>query len=540
MTERYDLLIRGAKIVDGTGNPYYWADVAIANGRIARIQRNMAVDEALAIIEAEGLVLCPGFIDVHTHDELYLLAKPSCDDKILQGVTTVILGNCGQSTAPIADAHETEAGFYLEISGGRYLKSDDLKIRSFADFLRKLEQVQPGLNVASLVGHGAIRIAVMGFEDRPPSPRELEEMKALMTEAMESGACGLSSGLIYTPGRYADVEEIAALARIAGRYHGIYATHLRNEGDMIIPALAEAFEIGRLADLPVHISHHKLAGRHNWGRSIETLEAIETARAGGLTVTCDQYPYQAGSTYLIAALPPSALSMGDRLFSELLKNPRYRSDLVEIMETKSERGWENLVRGAGFDGIVISVTPKFPQYIGRSIGEIAATENRNPYDLIFDLLMSARQNLVVILFMMGEEDIERILRSPLTMIGSDGIPGFGVENVHPRQLGTFPRILGRYVREKRTLTLEEAIRKMTSFSAQTFGLKTKGILREGFDADMVLFDPAMIIDLATYENPNQPPAGISRVFVNGVKAVENGRLTGARSGQILRRGIHDR
>jgi len=538
MTERYDLLIRGAKIVDGTGNPYYRSDVTISKGRITRIERNIEGCETLDTIEAEGRVLCPGFIDVHTHDELYLLANPTCDEKVLQGVTTVILGNCGQSTAPISENHEIEARAFFEISGGKYLKPDDLKIHSFDDCLNKLEKARPGVNVTSLAGHGSIRVAVMGFANRPPSPGELAEMRALMTEAMESGACGLSSGLIYTPGNYASVEEIAILAQVAGRYHGIYTTHLRNEGDEILPALAEAFTIGRLANLPVHVSHFKVTGRHNWGRSEETLQALETARGDGLIVTCDQYPYQAGSTYLIAALPPSALSHGDRLFNELLKNPGYRSSLAETIEKKAEKGWENMVRGAGFDGIVISVAPQFPQYVGRSIGEIAVAENRNPYDLFFDLLMEARQNIVGIMFMMGEEDIERIMQSPLTMIGSDGIPGFGVEKVHPRQMGTFPRILGRYVREKGTLTLEDAIRKMTSLPAQTFGLKTKGILKEGFDADMVLFDSSTVVDLATYENPNRPPAGISHVFVNGTVAVEKGRVTGCNVGQVLRRGVH--
>lgn len=538
MAEEFDVLIKGAEIVDGSGDPRYKSDVGIVNGRIARIEQNIGSGSAEVEIQAGNRILCPGFLDTHTHDDLYLLARPTGDDKVLQGVTTVVTGNCGLSIAPISEEHAAEIKKFFGIAGLKYVKADDINIHSFDEYLQKLEGARLGINALSLVGHIAVRIAVMGMENRSPSAVEMEKMKELVAESMKSGACGISSGLIYAPGNFAETAEITELAKVAARYNGIYTTHLRSEGDAIFPALAEAFEIGKNADIPVHISHHKVTGKQNWGQSVETLKAIRQARDSGMTITCDQYPYLAGSTMLAAALPPSALAEGDRLYTELLKDPSFRANLVETIETKTEKGWENLVMGAGFQGIVVSVAPQHPAYIGRSIADIAETEGKNPYDLFFDLLLIERQNVVVVLFMMDEEDVVRIMKDPDTMIGSDGIPGFGVEKVHPRQMGTFPRILGRYVREREIITLEEAIRKMTSFPARTFGLKQKGIVKEGFDADLVLFDPEAILDLATYEDPNQVPAGISHVLVNGEVAAENGYITGAVSGMVLRHGIN--
>ncbi|MCP4754925.1 MAG: amidohydrolase family protein, partial [Proteobacteria bacterium] len=264
------------------------------------------------------------------------------------------------------------------------------------------------------------------------------------------------------------------------------------------------------------------------------------ARNGGLTVTCDQYPYQAASTFLHAALPPGILAHGDRVFTEILRDPNARTELIRQIENSSEKGWENLIRGAGFEGIYIATAGKHEHYVGRSVADIAETEDKNPYDVVFDLLAEEERGVVAIFFMINEDDIVEVMRSPLTMIGSDGIPGFGVEKTHPRQTGTFPRILGRYVREKGILDLEEAVRKMTSLPAQTFGLKRKGLLKEGFDADLVVFDPETVLDRATYEDPNQAPVGIDTVLVNGRMAVEKGKVAGADSGKVLRRGSENR
>ncbi len=538
MTEKYDLLVKGARVIDGTGNPHFKADIGISDGKIASIKTRISSDAAIKVISAENLTVCPGFIDTHTHDDLYLLARPNCDDKIRQGVTTVVAGNCGLSIAPISDEHQDKIKMFFSIAGTKYLKEDDLNISSFDDYLKKLETADLGINAISLVGHTTVRIAVMGLDNHKPSEAEMTRMKELVADSMKSGAFGLSSGLIYAPGNFAEIDELSELAKVAAQYNGIYTTHLRSEGDAIFPAMTEAFEIGKNADIPVHISHHKVTGKHNWGGGVETLRMINEARDKGAIVTCDQYPYQAGSTMLAAALPPSALAEGEKLFSELLKDPTYRKDLIETIETKSEKGWENFITGAGFKGIVISIAPQHAAYVGKSIAEIAETENRNPYDVFFDLLMIEQHSIVVILFMIGEEDIMRIMKSPATMIGSDGIPGFGVEKVHPRQTGTFPRVLGRYVREKGTISLQEAIRKMTSFPAQTFGLSRKGLLKVGFDADLVIFDSETILDLSTYDDPNQAPQGIKHVLVNGGIAVDHGRVTGVASGTVLRRGIN--
>ena len=483
-------------------------------------------------------MVCPGFIDTHTHDDLYVLAKPGGDDKVQQGVTTVIAGNCGMSIAPMSKTHEAEMKMFFDIAGGKYLPLGDLNVYSFDDYLTRLENSKPGINIISLEGHISVRIAVMGLEHRDPTKKEMVEMKNPVIEAMESGACGFSTGLIYSPGNIAGIREIADLAEIASRYGGIYTTHMRSEGDAIFPAMEEAFEVGKRAKLPVHISHHKVTGKNNWGKSVKTLQVINEARKAGLAVTCDQYPYLAGSTMLGAALPPSALGQGARLFNELLKDPDYMAKLIDTIETKTEQGWENLIKGCGFGGIVISIAPQHEKYVGKSIADIAEMEGKDPYEVFFDLLMVERHGVVAIFFMMAEEDVERIIKAPVTMIGSDGIPGFGVEKVHPRQTSTFPRVLGRYVREKGTMSLEGAIRKMTSFPAQTFGLSRKGLLKVGYDADLVVFNPDTIIDVGTYDDPNRVPEGINMVLVNGDIAVKQGQLTGSESGTVLRRGIN--
>jgi len=373
----------------------------------------------------------------------------------------------------------------------------------------------------------------MGAANRAPSESELKVMTAHVARAMEEGAFGLSTGLIYAPSNYARTEEIVELAKAAGRFHGIYTTHMRSEGDSEPAAIAEALRIGQEADIPVHISHHKVLGKQNWGKSVDTLKMMAEARQRGIEVTCDQYPYRAGSTFLAAVLPPAVLAGGPDVFAVKLKDRSFRAQVVETIERGSEPGWENLIKGASFEGLMVSVS-RHEDYVGKSISDIARMENKSPYDVIFDLVVEESLGCIIILFMMDEADIIRIMRNPWTMIGSDGIPGFGVKKVHPRMSGTFPRILGRYVREQGILTIEEAIRKMTSLSAQTFGVQDKGLLKEGFDADLVIFDPATILDQATYEAPNQGPVGIHYVLVNGEIAAENGKVTGATSGKVLR------
>ena len=535
MTDKLDLLITNGLILDGTGNPAIDADIGVIGGEIAVMARDLSNTHAKRIIDAEGMVVSPGFIDTHSHDDAYLLINPQCEDKVRQGVTTNVIGNCGFSLAPSSDKYSDDLRKASAIMGASHLPDDFWNLSTFEEFLATLEKARPGINVVPLVGHGTVRIAVLGFEDRTPTKSELDEMKRLTADAMKAGAFGLSSGLIYVPGNYAGTEEIIELAKVAGQYQGIYTTHMRSEGDWEMEAIGETFRIASEASIAAHISHHKIAGKTNWGKSTDTLKLFAEARANGLIVTCDQYPYQAGSTILAAALPPHIQAQGPGVFAEKLKHSEVRQAIIDEIEGDSDTHWENLIAGAGFENIIISVSPRHAAYIGKSIARIAEMEAKDPYDVFFDLLIEEQMEVTMVIFMMDEDDVIRIMKDPSTMIGTDGIPGFGSGKVHPRMIGTFPRILGRYVREQGVIGLEEAIRKMTSLPAQTFGLYRKGILREGLDADIVIFDPATIIDKSTFDDPMQPPEGIRWVIVNGELAVENGKILGATSGQVLRR-----
>ena len=537
MAAHYDLLISGGRIIDGSGNPYYQGDIAIREGKIAQIRRHIPSDGCKRVIRADHLVVSPGFIDSHSHDDCYVIVRPTCDDKVLQGVTTCVIGDCGFSMAPLSLQYKEEMKEALRVMGSREVPEDFWNVGSFADYLDKVQAKRPGINLVPLVGHQAVRIAVMGSALRAPTDSELERMKALVADALESGAFGFSTGLIYAPGSYAKTEEIIALAKVITPFGGIYASHLRSEGDFQSSALQEAFRIGKEANVPVHIAHHKVVGKNNWGQSRETLRMIAAARAQGIQVTCDQYPYKAGSTYLASVLPPQILAGGEALYCQRLQDRSTRQAIIEEIEGRKgkETIWDNWIKAAGFTGIVIALSPNHPNYVGKSIADIAQMENKNPYDVVFDLIAEEKKATVMIIFVMDEGDIERIMKSPFTMVGTDGIPGFGVNQIHPRQTSTFSRVLGRYCREKGVLSLEDTIRKMTSLPAQTFQLKQKGLLREGNDADLVIFDPQTIIDRATFEDSKQPPEGIHYVVVNGEIAVEHGKVTGATSGKVLRR-----
>jgi len=534
MTEPFDILITGARIIDGTGNPYYRADIGIRGGKIASLAPDLSSISAARVIDAAGRVAGPGFIDAHSHDDGYVLAEPTCRLKVRQGVTTTVVGNCGHSLAPSPKDKKNFLEKMSMMMGGRDLPEVFHRIDTFNDYLDAVEAAKPGINVVPLIGHGTLRIAVMGYDNRPPAPDELERMKELTAEAMEAGAAGLSSGLIYIPGVYAQTAEVAELAKVAGKYHGIYTTHLRNEGSRQMEAIEEALSIGRAGGIAVHIAHHKIAGRLNWGMSERTLGRFHRARSEGQEVTCDQYPYPAGSTMLAAALPPAFAAGGPETYVEKLKDPAVRREVIQMMESKDD-SWQNLAGDAGFENIQISFSTAYPDYQGRSIAEIAEGEDRSPYDVFFDLIVEEKTKVGMVVFMMDDFDIERIMADSVTMIGSDGIPSLGGSKTHPRMTGTFPRVLGRYVREKGTLGLEAAVRKMTSLPAQTFRLRNKGLLKEGFDADLILFDPDTISDEGTYQDPFREPVGVAYVLVNGRIAVDGGRFIGTDSGRVLRR-----
>ncbi len=491
---RYDVVIRDATIVDGTGTPGHTGDVAILDDRIAVVGR-VAPEEALTVLDANGLTLSPGFIDVHAHDDfaVFLYAEMAC--KVLQGVTTTIVGNCGFGAAPFPAAGLFQRAFHP----GEEVEPWD----GYRGYFERLDSDPPSLNVGALVGHGTLRLTAMGNAARPPSDGELERMGADLDEGLEAGALGLSSGLVYEPGRHATTAELVTLSSRMQGTGALYATHMRDEGGGLLDSVAEAIEIGERAGVPVQISHHKASGRRNWGRVRESLGLIETARARGVDVTADQYPYTAASTILAAIVQNDALGDGGRMGS------------LEPHE------------------VVIASTPTHPEWEGSSLEELARRFGVEASEAARRVL-DAEGSATVVLHLMDEQDVQTVLRHPSTMIGSDGLPTLR-GRPHPRLYGTFPRVLGRYARELGVLSLEQAVHRMTGLPAAKFGLRDRGTVREGAFADLVLFDPGTIEDLATYDDPHRSPRGIARVFVNGAQVACDGEHTGARPGRALRR-----
>ena len=525
----FDVVIKNGYVVDGTGNPWYRADIGIKSGKVLEIG-NLDFEGTDRIVNAKGLIVCPGFIDMHSHSEYSLLANLKAESKIRQGVTTEVNGNCGDSPAPVegitAEAAEEVKEYKL-----------DMDWSTLGEYLDKLERQGISLNVAQLVGHGTIRIAVIAHENRPPIPDELNEMKELVAQAMEDGAFGMSTGLFYSPGGFADIAEVTELCKVVAKYGGIYTSHIRGEGDPLIEAVAEAIEIGEKANIPVHISHHKACGIENWGKVKKTLGMMEEARSRGLDVTCDVYPYTACGTDLVSMIPNWAHEGGVDKLRERLRDLRIRERIKKEM-LDGLPSWESSVKQSGWGRIKVIGWKEHKEFEGKSLAEIAELKGVDPFDLTFDLIIKKESPELVDLAM-TEEDVCAVIKHPLSMVGSDGwaLAPYGVlgeSKTHPRSYGTFPRILGKYVREEKVLTIENAVRKMTSLPAQKLGLKDRGILREGMWADVVVFDPKRVVDEATYEDPHRYPEGIEYVLVNGEIVVDIGEHTGALPGKVLR------
>jgi N-acyl-D-amino-acid deacylase len=520
-----DFTIRDCLIFDGTGAEPVRGDVAVRGDAIAAVGRVTAT--APVIIDAEGRALAPGFIDAHGHTDDVALIIPLLDSKLLQGVTTEFCGQCGVSPAPLTS--DIAARTEKRLGPG----NTPLPWRTLAGFFDLLEERGIGVNLASQVGQGNLRGVVVGYENRPATEEEQARMAELAAQALREGAHGVSTGLIYVPSSYADTDELIAICRPLANLGGVYTTHMRDEGDRLLEAVAETIAIGRGAGVPVHIAHHKAIHKRNWGKVKGSLALLDAARAEGIAVTADVYPYLATATGLSASLPDWAREGGREAIRAHLADPATRARMVADLPAREADIWDarHLV---GF-----SVEKNQPEE-GRSVREIAAARGQAPAEAMVDLLHEEGGDIGQITFGMCEEDVETVLRHPMVMIGSDAeartLSGpLATGKPHPRAFGTFPRVLGRYVRERGVLTLPEAIRRMTSLPAATFGFRDRGLLQAGKKADLVLFDPATIADRATFVDPRQPPEGIDSVWVNGVLAVEHGKITGRRGGRVLRR-----
>jgi len=529
----YDLIIRHGLVVNGSGQRAFYADVAVQGDRIARIG-DLPGARAKRVIEAVDQVVAPGFIDMLGQSETYLLIDPRAMSKVMMGVTTEITGE-GESIAPVNERLIKEN----EDFNKRYNLSVDW--RTLGEYFRRVEKQGMGLNLGTFVGATQVREYVVGFDNRPPTPAELEQMKKLVADAMKDGALGISTSLQYVPARFAKTDEIVELAKVAHQYGGIYATHQRSEANALDESLAEVFEIARRAQIPVEIWHLKTAYKKNWGRMPEVLKRIENARAQGLKIGADVYPYIAGSTALSACLPPWALEGGTEKMLTRLRDPNTRESLKKEIATDSKE-WENIYLGSGGpSGILIGavVNRDLEARQGKRLSEIAAEQNKDPLDALFDLILADHGQTGAIYFMMSEDDMKAALRAPFVSVctdsgarAADG-PLAGSKS-HPRGWGSYPRILGRYVRDEHLLTLEQAVNKMTGLSAQKVGLRERGELREGYFADITIFDPKIVMDRATFEIPNQYPDGIRYVIINGQISVDDGKRTPTLSGRVLR------
>jgi N-acyl-D-amino-acid deacylase len=526
-----DLKIEGATVIDGAGGAGSRADVGVRDEVIVAIG-DLSRETAGNRLHASGKVLAPGFIDMHSHSDWRLWANRRAESKIRQGVTTEVVGNCGFSPAPVTPEFREELrGFALYVPKGM-----DFQWKSVREYLAALDAGGTAVNVVQLIGHGTLRVAAMGFARRPPAPAELVRMQRLLAQAIDDGAWGLSTGLIYAPGSYATTEEIVALAAVAGRHRGFYASHIRGEGATLLDAVAEAIRVGREGDVPVQVSHVKAAGRPNWGKVREALDLIDDARAEGLDVMADVYPYTASSTTLRTLLPDWALEGGVEAMSARLRDPAMRARIREELEAPVTG--QSLLDRIGWENIMISYCGRRKDAEGKRLSEIGAALGVDPLDAALDLIVDEAGKAYMILFQLDEADLRRALLHPMVMIGSDGSAlapygDLGAGKPHPRSYGTFPRVLGEYARDQRVLTLPQAIHKMTGLPARRLGLRDRGVVRVGARADLVVFDHKRVADQATYEDPHRYPVGIEHVIVNGRFVIKDGEHTGSLPGRVL-------
>ncbi|HXF62890.1 MAG TPA: D-aminoacylase [Caldilineaceae bacterium] len=534
-----DVLITGARVVDGTGNPWFYGDVALAGEQVAAVTPPGQIprEQAREVVDATGLVVCPGFIDILSHSILPLMVDPRCLSKITQGVTTEIMG---EAATPAPVGGQGDMGSFLRSPFAALAPEWMARLPAWTRFRDWLEaMVEQGVspNVGSFLGGGTLRAYAMGMEMGEPSPDELATMRRVMAQAMEEGAFGVSCALIYPPSAYSGLEELVEVCKVVAEYNGLYITHLRSEADGLEAGLAEALTIGRRAGVPVHVYHLKAAGRRNWQKMPQVIETINRARAGGQDITCDMYPYTAAGTGLTSVLPPWAAA-GGKLYDNL-RDPTMRAKIrAEVLHPSG--GWEANADLCGPEGVMpIGFTrPEHQVYVGKRLSEIAAMRGQEWVDAAIDLLAAEGQRISTIYFMMDEENLKRQLRQPWIMIGTDagGLdPAWAAPlgPYHPRAYGTYPRILGKYVRDEGVLPLEDAVRKMSWAVASRLGLYDRGRLHAGCKADVVVFDPATIADRATFAEPHQLSVGVRDVWVNGTRVLAGGIHTGATPGQLV-------
>ncbi len=530
-----DILIVNGTVVDGSGAPRYRADIAIQGDRIVEISRSPANadtpsrSDSRVVIDASGCVVTPGFVDMHSHTGFTLPANPTADSLVHQGITTAVIGQCGMSLAPLLP--ETRE----QVIAAAYM--GDIPVpwsewSTFGGYLGYLGQIGASINVVPLLGHGTVRAGVMGFVADPPGDEQMRRMQAEVVKAMESGAIGVSTGLIYPPGSYARTEELVAFCRPVAERDGFYFSHVRGEGATLLKAIAEAIHIGRETGAAVQISHFKACVRENWPKAAQALALIDEARAEGLDLTADMYPYLAGSTTLVSVLPQWAQEGGKDAILQRLPDSETRRKMTAAMLST------DIFRITEWDTVVISGSPRNRDYEGRDVANLSAEAGKSPHDWLFDVLLETELDMEAVFFDISDENLKRALRHPAMMIGTDGF-GRAVEGPlsrgtpHPRSYGTYPRVLGHYVREQKVISLEDAVWKMSGFPAQKLRWKDRGLVKENYRADLVVLNPETVADLATYQMPHRYPAGISHVIVNGELVIHGGEHTRARPGTIL-------
>lgn len=536
MTE-FNVLIRGAKVVDGTGNPWFYGDVALSEDRVAEVMPagSISTGDAHEVVEAKRMVVCPGFIDIMSHSTTPLMIDGRCLSKIMQGVTTEIMGE-GSTPAPFGGKMEEPKNHLLEEKAPEWLERMT-KWRRFIDWLDAMVEHGVTPNVGSFLGGGTVRTYAKGMKIGPPTKEELDIMCRVTAEAMKDGAFGLATALIYPPGAYTTTDELVEICKVVSKYKGIYISHLRSEADGLIEAVEEALEIGRRANLPVEIYHLKASGKRNWRKMQDLIDIVNRSRSEGLDVTADMYPYTAGGTGLTSCLPPWASAEGD-LYNNIRNGDMRAKIRKEVLNPSGD--WEAMVDLIGPERVMpIGFNkPENQKYVGKRLSEIAEMRRQEWVDVVFDLLDSEEQRISTIYFLIDEENIKLQLKQPWIKISTDsgGVdPVWAKERgpVHPRSYGTYPRVLGKYVREEGVIALEDAVRKMSSTVAQRLSLQNRGLLLRGFYADIVIFDPMKIGDIATFEEPHQLSIGVRDVWVNGTRVVENGVHIGATPGRIM-------